>query len=63
MIIQAEASPALSANGRIAFTSDRDGNCEIYVMNADGTQQTRLTESAAIEDYPSWSPMERQSPF
>ena len=27
---------------KIAFTSDRDGNFEIYVMNADGTNPTRL---------------------
>ena len=31
----AEAEPA-----RIAFSSGRDGNSEIYVMNADGTGQT-----------------------
>jgi Tol biopolymer transport system component len=29
--------PALAMNGKIAFTSNRDGNREIYVMNADGT--------------------------
>ena len=28
------------ANGKIAFWSDRDGNSEIYVMNADGSNQT-----------------------
>ncbi len=26
-------------NGKIAFTSDRDGDLEIYVMNKDGTGQ------------------------
>ncbi|WP_203884821.1 hypothetical protein, partial [Planotetraspora kaengkrachanensis] len=30
-------------NGKIAFTSVRDGNDEIYVMNADGSGQTNLT--------------------
>ena len=29
-------TPTLRANGKIAFSSDRDGNLEIYVMNADG---------------------------
>ena len=29
--------PTLRANGKIAFTSDRDSNQEIYVMNNDGT--------------------------
>ena len=29
------------SNGQIVFTSSRDGNNEIYAMNADGTGQTR----------------------
>ena len=38
--------PSLSPDGRkIAFTSDRDGNPEIYVMNADGGRLRRLTNS------------------
>lgn len=41
---------------RIAFTSDRDGNWEIYVMNADGSGQTNLTKNAADDTYPTWSP-------
>ena len=41
---------------RIAFASDRDGNWEIYVMNADGTAQTRLTNDAADDQNPAWSP-------
>lgn len=43
-------------NGKIAFTSNRDGNAEIYVMNPDGTGQTRLTNNAASDFEPSWSP-------
>ena len=43
-------TPTLRANGKIAFTSDRDGNSEIYVMNADGSNQNRLTNNPA-EDY------------
>ena len=35
------------ANGKIAFLSGRDGNGEIYVMNADGSGQTNLTRNAA----------------
>ena len=44
------------ANGKILFVSDRDGNNEIYVMNADGTGQTRLTFNAANDNNPKWSP-------
>ena len=40
----------------IAFTSDRDGNFEIYVMDADGTAQTNLTNNPASDAVPAWSP-------
>src|SRR5215218_369249 len=43
-------------NGQIAFVSLRDGNDEIYVMNADGSGQTRLTDDPANNLSPSWSP-------
>src|SRR5215204_7094858 len=46
----------LHANGKIAFTSDRDGNTEIYVMDADGTNQTRITNNNIVDDHPMWSP-------
>ena len=35
--------------------SGRDGNDEIYVMNADGTRQTRLTINPASDWFPAWS--------
>ena len=44
------------AGGQIVFTSDRDGNNEIYVMNADGSGQTRLTNNVAADTQPAWSP-------
>jgi len=40
----------------IVFMSDRDGNQEIYRMNIDGSNQTRLTQNAAQDSIPSWSP-------
>jgi Tol biopolymer transport system component len=48
---------------KIAFTTNRDGNDEIYVMNADGTKQTRLTRSARADYAPSWSPDGRRIVF
>jgi TolB protein len=40
----------------MAFVSGRDGNSEIYIMNADGSGQTRLTDHLADERDPDWSP-------
>ncbi len=52
-------APAWSPSGdRIAFLSGRDGNIEVYVANADGSDQRNLTSDAA-EDGPfgfAWSP-------
>ncbi|MDP2857243.1 MAG: zinc-ribbon domain-containing protein, partial [Bacillota bacterium] len=46
---RAAASPAAPAptlpSGRLAFVSERDGNSDIYVMNADGSGQTNLTKN------------------
>ena len=52
----AAADDGLGVNGKIAFQSDRDGNFEIYVMNADGSGQTRLTNNNAEDWEPNWSP-------
>jgi Tol biopolymer transport system component len=41
---------------RIAFVSTRDGTSEIYVMNGDGTEQTRLTVEPGEDASPAWSP-------
>ena len=42
--------PAFSPDGsRIAFTSTRDGQPEIYVMDADGTNASRLTNSPGLD--------------
>ncbi len=47
---------ALKANGKIAFVSNRDGNAEIYLMEPDGSNQTRLTNTQGEELAPVWSP-------
>lgn len=50
-------SPAWSPDGlKVAFVSERDNNPEIYVMNADGTAQTRLISNSATDILPAWSP-------
>jgi len=50
------AEEKTSGQSKIAFVSERDGNHEIYVMNADGSEQKRLTNNPAIDTEPSWSP-------
>ncbi len=42
--------------GKIAFTSNRDGNPEIYVMKADGSDVVRLSNVKAYDDQPALSP-------
>ncbi len=41
---------------RIIFTSNRDGNNEIYIMDADGKNQINLSNNPANDDCPAWSP-------
>ncbi len=56
-------SPAQVTINKIAFVSDRDGQKEIYVMNADGGNQIRLTNNPAEDTLPAWSPDGRQIVF
>ena len=41
---------------KIAFSSARDGNLEIYVMDGDGSNQRRVTVNPARDESPAWSP-------
>ena len=43
-------------NSRIVFSTTRHHRTEIYVMDADGGNQERLTDNRADDDYPTWSP-------
>ena len=49
--------PAFSPdNQHIAFSSNRSGNWDLYVMDSDGGQSVRLTNDSQHELHPTWSP-------
>ncbi len=53
--VSSNVQPSVSGNGRIVFTSNRDGDFEIYIMNADGTDQRNLTQDPGRDWYPAIS--------
>jgi serine/threonine protein kinase len=49
-------TPAPPPVDRIAFASNHEGNFDLYGMDADGSNQQRLTNTPAEEWHPAWSP-------
>ena len=50
-------------NAKIVFRSKRDGRHEIYTMNSDGANPTRITHDPTSALSPTWSPNGRQIAF
>jgi len=58
--VKQDGGPRWSRDGRqILFWSERDGNSEVYVMNADGTNQANLSRHPGEDVLPSWVPPRR----
>jgi Tol biopolymer transport system component len=51
-----DAEATIGADGRIVFTSTRDGDIEIYSMAADGSDERRLTRRPGPDGGPVFSP-------
>jgi serine/threonine protein kinase len=52
-----DSAPAWSPDSQwIAFTTERDGNSEIYIMNSQGQLQTNVTKRAGRDLEPAWRP-------
>lgn len=52
-----DENPRWSPDGRrIAFKSNRDGNYDLYVMDADGRNLSRITDDPAHDHDPAWLP-------
>src|SRR4030095_1345104 len=61
-----DVSPSWSPDGsRIAFASNCDAisQHELYVMEANGNNQTRLTNNPNQDDFPTWSPDSQKIAF
>jgi TolB protein len=51
------SAPSWSVDGRhLALALSKDGNTQIYKINANGTGLVRLTRGRAIDTEPQWSP-------
>ena len=49
--------------GKVVFSSNRDGNWDIWTMNPDGSDPMNLTRDVAGDFHPSWSPTGEQILF
>ena len=59
MVLYGNICPVFSKapdTAKIVFSSFRDGNVEVYLMNPDGSEQVRLTHHRAEDFDPVWSP-------
>ena len=58
-----EPTAPVQRDQAVLFTSDRDGNVEIYTMHVNGGDPIRLTRNGAMDFAPQWSPDGRRILF
>ena len=66
LLLNVNISPLLAkapTTSKILFTSVRDGNYEIYIMNPDGSEEVNLTQHPANDQQAAWSPTGEQILF
>src|SRR4051812_24160996 len=63
LLIRFSPAHAQAGGSMIAFTTNRDGNAQIYIMNPDGSNQTNISRNQFNETQPVWSPAGNQIAF
>lgn len=54
---KAKIDPVFSPDGtQIVFVATHDGDPELYIANADGTEVTKLTDNQSVDASPRWAP-------
>ena len=56
VVLLASVRAQTPQQAHIAFQSNRDGNLEIYVMDADGKTQLNITNNPADDRFPDFHP-------
>ena len=63
-LVLMSAGPSQSLDSMIAFSSDREGRLDIFVMKSGGSRQRNLTKNpASVHIDPAWSPNGRKIAF